>query len=250
MADHGFDAERFVRDVFRPRSFAVLGASDQPSRIGGRPLAYTMQRFEGAIYPVNPKRDTVQGLRAYPAITDIDGEVDFALIALPAALVEQAVRDCAAKGVRCALIFSSGFAEVGGDGVAMQARLTEIGRETGIRILGPNCLGLFDVAHGFFPTFTSTLEHGLPEPGHVGIVCQSGAYGSHIYSLCRRRSIGVGRFLTTGNECDIAVAEGIHALAGDEGTGCILAYAEGSATARPSGTRWRRRGWRACRWRS
>ena len=227
MSEHGFDAARLVRDVFRPRSFAVLGASDEPSRIGGRPLAYTMQRFEGPIYPVNPKRATVQGLRAYPSVTEIDGEVDFALIALPAALVEGAVRDCAAKGVRCALIFSSGFAEVGGEGAAMQARLTAIGRETGIRILGPNCLGLFDAAHGFFPTFTSTLEHGLPEPGHVGIVCQSGAYGSHIFALCRQRGIGVGRFLTTGNEADIAVAEGIHALAGDEATGCIVAYAEG-----------------------
>ena len=227
MDEHGFDAARLVRDVFRPRSFAVLGASDDPSRIGGRPLAYTMQRFAGPIYPVNPKRHTVQGLRAYPSITDIEGAVDFALVALPAALVEQAVRDCAAKGVRCALIFSSGFAEVGGEGVAMQARLTQIGRETGIRILGPNCLGLFDADHGFFPTFTSTLEQGLPEPGHVGIVCQSGAYGSHIYSLNRRRGIGVGRFLTTGNESDIAVAEGIHALARDGATGCILAYAEG-----------------------
>ena len=73
MGDHGFDAAKFVRDVFRPRSFAVLGASDEPSRIGGRPLAYTMQRFEGPIYPVNPKRETVQGLRAYPSVAEVDG---------------------------------------------------------------------------------------------------------------------------------------------------------------------------------
>lgn len=227
VRDFGFDAERFMRDVFMPRSFAVLGASDDPTRIGGRPLAYTKQRFGGPIYPVNPKRDTVQGLQAYPSVTDIDGAVDFALIALPAPMVEQAVRDCAAKGVRCCLIFSSGFAEVGGDGVDMQNRLSAIAKDTGIRILGPNCLGLFDATHGFFPTFTSTLDRGLPQPGHVGIVCQSGAYGSHIYYLNRLRGIGVGRFLTTGNEADIAVAEGIHALACDEATGCILAYAEG-----------------------
>lgn len=227
MDAYGFDAERFLRDVFRPRSFAVLGASDDPARIGGRPIAFTRQRFGGAIYPVNPKRETVQGLRAWPSLAEIDGEVDFALIALPAPLVEQALRDCAAKGVRCALIFSSGFAEVGGEGAAMQDRVAAIGRETGLRILGPNSLGLFDAAHGFFATFTSTLEQGLPEPGHVGIVCQSGAYGSHIFYLNRLRGIGVGRFLTTGNESDISVAEGIHALAADEATGCILAYAEG-----------------------
>lgn len=224
---YGFDAPRFLRDVFRPRSFAVLGASDDSTRIGGRPILYTKQAFEGPIYPVNPKRDRVQGLTAYPDMASIPDDVDFALIALPAPLVEQAVRDCAAKGVRCCLIFSSGFAEVGAEGTAMQARVVAAAREAGIRILGPNCLGLFDAAHGFFPTFTGTLDRGLPDPGHVGIVCQSGAYGSHIYFLNRIRGIGVGRLLTTGNESDIAVAEGIHALAEDEATGCILAYAEG-----------------------
>ena len=224
---YGFDATRFVRDVFRPRSFAVLGASDDPTRIGGRPILYTKQAFQGPIYPVNPKRDTVQGLPAYPDMASIPEDVDFALIALPAPLVEQAVRDCAAKGVRCCLIFSSGFAETGAEGAAMQARVLAAARAGNVRILGPNCLGLFDTDHGFFPTFTGTLDRGLPEPGHVGIVCQSGAYGSHIYFLNRLRGIGVGRLLTTGNESDISVAEGIHALAEDDATGCILAYAEG-----------------------
>lgn len=220
-----FDAPRFIRDVFQPDSFAILGASDDPTRIGGRPLHYTRQRFAGPIYPVNPTRDTVQGLPAFASLADIPGPVDFALIAVPAARVEQAVRDCAAKGVRCCLIFSSGFAEVGAE--ALQDRLLDIARPTGMRILGPNCLGLFDAAHGFFPTFTATLDRGLPDGGHVGVVCQSGAYGSHIYFLNKLRGIGVGRMLTTGNESDISVADGIHALAHDDATGCILAYAEG-----------------------
>ncbi|MFZ3583455.1 acetate--CoA ligase family protein [Loktanella sp. DJP18] len=220
-----FDAPRFIRDVFQPESFAILGASDDPTRIGGRPLAYTRERFAGPIYPVNPTRDTVQGLPAYASIADIPGPVDFVLIAVPAARVEQAVRDCAAKGVRCCLIFSSGFAEVGD--MAAQERLLAIARPAGLRILGPNCLGLFDAAGGFFPTFTATLDRGLPDGGHVGVVCQSGAYGSHIAYLNRLRGMGVGRMLTTGNESDISVAEGIYALAHDDATGCILAYAEG-----------------------
>ncbi|SHF26623.1 6-carboxyhexanoate-CoA ligase [Loktanella atrilutea] len=220
-----FDAPRFIRDVFQPESFAIIGASDDPTRIGGRPLAYTRERFAGPIYPVNPTRETVQGLPAYASLADIPGPVDFVLIAVPAARVEHAVRDCAAKGVRCCLIFSSGFAEVGD--MAAQARLLDIARPAGLRILGPNCLGLFDAAHGFFPTFTATLDRGLPDGGHVGVVCQSGAYGSHIAYLNRLRGMGVGRMLTTGNESDISVAEGIHALAHDEATGCILAYAEG-----------------------
>ncbi len=220
-----FDAQRFIRDVFQPESFAILGASDDPTRIGGRPLAYTRERFAGPIYPVNPTRDTVQGLPAFASIADIPGPVDFVLIAVPAARVEQAVRDCAAKGVRCCLIFSSGFAEVGD--TSAQSRLLDIARPAGLRILGPNCLGLFDAAQGFFPTFTATLDRGLPDGGHVGVVCQSGAYGSHIAYLNRLRGMGVGRMLTTGNESDISVAEGIHALAHDDATGCILAYAEG-----------------------
>jgi acyl-CoA synthetase (NDP forming) len=220
-----FDAQRFFRDVFQPESFAILGASDDPTRIGGRPLAYTRERFTGPIYPVNPTRDTVQGLPAFASIADIPGPVDFVLIAVPAARVEQAVRDCAAKGARCCLIFSSGFAEVGD--TAAQTRLLDIARPARLRILGPNCLGLFDAAQGFFPTFTATLDRGLPDGGHVGVVCQSGAYGSHIAYLNRLRGMGVGRMLTTGNESDISVAEGIHALAHDDATGCILAYAEG-----------------------
>ena len=220
-----FDAPHFMRDVFQPESFAILGASDDPTRIGGRPLAYTRERFAGPIYPVNPTRDTVQGMPAFASISDIPGSVDFVLIAVPAARVEQAVRDCAAKGVRCCLIFSSGFAEVGD--IAAQGRLLEIARPTGMRILGPNCLGLFDAAHGFYPTFTAALDRGLPEGGHVSVVSQSGAYGSHISFLNWQRGMGVGRMLTTGNECDVSVADGIHALAHDDATGCILVYAEG-----------------------
>lgn len=173
-----FDAPRFIRDVFQPKSFAILVASDDPTRNGGRPLAYTRERFQGSIYPVNPTRGTVQGLPAFASIADIPGTVDFVLIAVPAARVEQAVRDCAAKGVRCCLIFSSGFAEIGN--AEAQARLLEIARPSGMRILGPNCLGLFDAAHGFFPTVTASLDQRLPDGGHVSMVSQSGAYGSHI----------------------------------------------------------------------
>ena len=222
----GFDPARFLDAVFRPRSLAVLGASDDPTRIGGRPLAYS-RGFEGPIYPVNPRRERVQGMRAYPSIGAIEGPVDFAIVALPAALVEGALAECARKGVRTSLVFSSGFAETGAEGASMQARAADLARGAGMRLVGPNSLGLFDARHGFFPTFTTTLDRGLPEPGHVGIVCQSGAFGSHLYYLCRLRGVGVGRFLTTGNEADVAVAEGIHALAHDPETGCILAYAEG-----------------------
>ncbi|MBX2854955.1 MAG: CoA-binding protein, partial [Rhodobacteraceae bacterium] len=160
--------------LFTPRSITIVGASDDPRRIGGRPLAHMIQqRFDGAVYPVNPKRDTAQGLRCYPSVSDIDDRLDFVLIAVPAPDVAPALRAAAAKGARTALIFSAGFAEIGDDGAAMQAELAEIARTTGVRVIGPNCLGLFNSAARFYPTFTSTIDRATPVPGGIAIASQS-----------------------------------------------------------------------------
>ncbi|SMF30213.1 Acyl-CoA synthetase (NDP forming) [Tistlia consotensis] len=218
----------FLDSVLNPGSVAVLGASDNPSRIGGRPLSYILEAgFQGPVYPVNPNRPTVQGLTAYPSIDAVPGPVDFVIVALPAAQVIEAVEACAAKGVKACVIFSSGFAEMGEAGAAAQGQLGEIARRTGMRLLGPNCLGVFNAANGLFATFTTTLDRGIPKPGHIGMVSQSGAYGSHLYYLCRLKGLGVRSWITTGNECDVSVAEGLLALAEDDHTETIIAYAEG-----------------------
>ncbi len=215
-------------DLLSPRSVAIIGASDDPARIGGRPIHYMHAAgFTGAILPVNPKRETIQGLPAYPSIAAIEDSVDVALIALPAALVNGTLRDCAAKGVKACIIFSSGFAEEGGEGARRQAEMREICRETGMRVIGPNCLGCFNAETGFTATFTSTLDRGPPRPGGLSIASQSGAYGSHIYFTARLRGLGVGKLITTGNEVDLTVAEAIHLLAEDPATHTIAAYAEG-----------------------
>jgi acyl-CoA synthetase (NDP forming) len=218
-----------LEPLLRPRSVAIIGASHDPSRIGGRPLRYMMEAgFAGAIYPVNPRRSSVQGLDAYPDIADVPGSVDFALLALPAAACMPAVEACAAKGVRAMVIFSSGFAEVGDEGRALQERIGAIGRQAGMRIVGPNCLGLFTNAIGFFPTFTSLIDTGgFPHPGNVAIVSQSGAYGSHVFLLARRRGIGINTWITTGNECDVQVPECLLQVALDDETEMIVVYAEG-----------------------
>ncbi|NIP76843.1 MAG: hypothetical protein GTN90_13040, partial [Xanthomonadales bacterium] len=171
-----------LADLLEPRSIAIVGASDDPTRIGGRPLSHMInQRFEGGIYPVNPRRDTVQGLRAYPSLADIDGDLDFVLVAVPAPLVAEQVRAAAKKNARTVMIFSSGFAETGAEGAAMQDEVTRIARETGVRVIGPNCLGAFNSETRFYPTFTSTIDRATPQPGGISIASQSGAYGSHIY---------------------------------------------------------------------
>ncbi len=184
------------------------------------------QKFDGGIFAVNPTRDTVQGLRAYPSLLDIEGDLDFVLVAVPADLVVRAVRDAAAKRARTVMVFSSGFAETGSRGAAMQDDLTVIARETGVRIIGPNCLGAFNSATRFYPTFTSTIDRATPVPGGISIASQSGAYGSHIYMASHMRGLGIRYWLTTGNECDLHVAETIRLLAERDDVHCIMAYAE------------------------
>jgi len=221
-------ARRSLDKLLRPASIAIIGASDEPSRIGGRPLAYLLAAgFRGPIYPVNSKRSTVQGLQAYPTIAAVPGAVDFAVIAVTAEQAVEAVRDCAGRGVGAACIFSAGFAEVGPAGVALQDRIAAIARDSGMRILGPNCLGLFNTEIGLYPTFSTTLDRGLPRLGRISIVTQSGAFGSHLFFTAIGRGLGMRYWITTGNEVDVDVAECLHWVAEDPGTDVIMAYTEG-----------------------
>ena len=172
--------------LMAPRSVALVGASDDVSRIGGRPLRYLREAgFAGRVLPVNPRRDSVQGLPAYPSIAALPETPDTAILALPAAATLQAVEDCAARGVRSAVIFSAGFAETGLEGEYLQSRITITAREAGMRLLGPNCLGVFNPAIGYYGTFSVILDTAMIAPGPVGIVSQSGAYGAHIAHLAR-----------------------------------------------------------------
>lgn len=214
--------------LLKPRSVAIVGASDDPGRIGGRPLKYLISvGYAGEIFPVNPGRETVQGLPSYASIGAIPDTVDVAVIAVSADKAMASLEECAAKGVRAAVVFSAGFAETGETGRVQQKRLADLAAGSGMRILGPNCLGIYNSAIGFFATFTATLENGLPDPVGVGIVSQSGAYGSHVGLLAIRRGIGIRYWITTGNECDVELGECIAYLAGDPDVHAIVAYAEG-----------------------
>lgn len=214
-------------DFLAPGAVAIIGASDDPSRIGGRPIHYMKSAgFKGAIYPINPKRTTIQGLPALASITEVEGPVDVALIALPAALVNQTLEACVAKGVKAAIVFSSGFREEGTEGAARQEEMQALVQRSGLRVIGPNCIGGFNADNGFAATFSTTLDRGPPIPGGLAVASQSGAYGTHIYFTARRRGLGVGKLVTTGNEVDLHVSEAIHLLVEDESTHAIAAYAE------------------------
>ncbi len=217
-----------LRFLLEPESVAIIGASDDPSRIGGRPLRYLLNEgFDGTIYAVNPNRDMVQGQKAHPSISDVPQAVDCAVVSVPAKIVVETLEACAASGAKSAIIFSSGFAEIGDEGGAMQAELKAISERTGIRVVGPNCLGLLSFRHRFFPTFSSSGDAGYPDAGPLAIVSQSGAYGTHVYTVARSWGLGVSHVITTGNECDVDVAECIAWMAEDDDVKVIAAYAEG-----------------------
>ncbi|MEM1297657.1 MAG: acetate--CoA ligase family protein [Pseudomonadota bacterium] len=214
-------------DLIAPASIAVVGASDNPARIGGRPLNYFLNYgFDGPVYPVNSNRDFVQGAQAYPTLSDVPGSVDFVLVAVPAPHVIGVMKEAIAKQAKCVMIFSSGFAEVDEQGAAWQTELTELALASGTRIIGPNCLGVFNHAHKFYATFTSSLEYAPPLEGNIGVASQSGAYGSHIYMAARKKRLGINYWLTTGNEADVHTAEAIRLLAEAEDVHSIMAYTE------------------------
>ncbi|BBK43997.1 hypothetical protein STVA_40170 [Allostella vacuolata] len=226
-----------LEGLLRPRSVAIVGASNDPTRIGGRPLRYYRENgFTGAVYPINPNRDEIQGLKAYPNLSALPEAPDLVLVAIPAAGVVATAEEAAAKGARAMVIFSSGFAEMDEDGTdagqAMQRRLGEIARESGMRIAGPNCLGVFNATIGHYCTFTASFDHGgFPHTGGIAIVSQSGAYGSHMATLAREKGLGTTYWMTTGNECDVQVADCIAFLADQPDVDVIGCYIEGVADA-------------------
>ncbi|SHJ99433.1 Acyl-CoA synthetase (NDP forming) [Roseomonas rosea] len=222
-----------LRPMVAPRNVAVIGASDDPTRIGGRPVHNMIRRgFAGGLWPVNPKRDQVQGLRAYPDIASLPGVPEAAVVAVPGALAEQAVDELGRRGCRAVIVFTAGYAEVDEAGVAAQERLVSMARGHGMRLLGPNCLGLFNAPLGYFPIFTSSFDNGWPvEPlagrGRVGIASQSGAYGTHLFGAARNRGIATPVLITTGNEAEVTLGDVIGWLAEDDGVEIIAAYSEG-----------------------
>lgn len=214
--------------LIAPRSIAVIGASDDPKRIGGRPLGYMIRAgFSGPLWPVNPKRETVQGLQAYADVASLPGAPDAAIVAVPAPMVADTLEALAEKGTKGAVVFSSGFAETSEEGAKLQDRVRAVARAGGIRVLGPNCLGIFNARCDWLATFSSSVDHLLPKPGPVSIASQSGAYGSHVFHLMRQKGVETGIWITTGNEADVDVADAIAYLAADPDTRVIVAYAEG-----------------------
>ena len=221
-------AQARLRTVLAPSSVAVIGASENPNKIGGRPLLYLSRfGFKGKVYPINPKRSEAQGLKAYPGLAALPETPEVALIVVPGELALEAVEECAAAGVQVAIVMASGFGETS-DPVARshQQRMVELARTSGMRIIGPNSQGLANFASGAVLSFSTMFLEAPPQDGPVAIISQSGGMSVVPYGLLRGRGIGVRHVHATGNDSDVTAAELASEVAAEEGLKLLLLYLE------------------------
>ncbi len=213
--------------LMRPRSVAVVGASSDAAKIGGKPVALMKDHFDGVVVPINPNRPEILGLKAAPSIAEAGRSIDLAIVAVAAPMAEQAVSDCIAAGVKAIILFSAGFGEISPEGLEAQERIALLCRQAGVRLLGPNSLGLMNLSNGLYATFSAALDNIWPSRGAVGVASQSGAVGTYIMALAAEAGIGFSHFIATGNEADVDVADCVEWMAGDPETRVIVAYMEG-----------------------
>jgi acetyl coenzyme A synthetase (ADP forming)-like protein len=214
-----------VARVLRPRSVAIIGASRDPRKIGGAILA-NMKRdgFTGPIYPINPSCPEVQGLKAFASVSEVGAPVDLAVITVPAPLVESSVADCARAGVAGVVVISSGFAEVSEQGREAQRRLLELARASGMRLIGPNCMGIINTEPSV--SLNATFAPVPPPRGHVGMFSESGALGIAVLDYARARHLGVSTFVSGGNRADVSSNDLLAYWADDDDTTVIVLYLE------------------------
>jgi len=219
--------------LFNPRSIAVVGASPEPNRPGAQTVRALQERgFDGGVYPVNPKYPELAGLRCFASIKDVPTPCDIAVIALPADLVPDMVAECGRHGVRFVVVFGGGFREAGPEGQDRERRMLNAARAHGVRIIGPNCLGLVNVHANAYAAFGSLARPPVLTPGPVSAVIQSGGFGNSLVVRCAAAGIGFRQVVASGSESDLTAPELVEAMIDDPGTRLILMYMEGISDGR------------------
>ena len=214
-----------VRGMLAPRSVAVIGAGRKRKTIGGEVFHNLMDGgFNGPVYPVNPGAEVVQSVRAYKSILDIPGPVDLAVIVVPAKLAMAAAEECARKGVHGMVVITAGFAETGPAGREMQKELLGIAREHGMRVIGPNCMGVINTHDDV--RMNATFSPNAPIQGNVGFLSQSGALGLAVIEYANTLNLGLSTFISVGNKADLSGNDFIQYWADDPATGVIALYLE------------------------
>lgn len=214
-----------ILPILYPRSVAVVGASRTPGSIGSRLLRNLIHNgFTGPVYPVNPSADVVNSIKAYSSVTDIPGEVDLAIIVVPSPYVLSVVEDCAEKGVRGLVVISAGFSEVGESGIELERKLLEKVRSAGMRMVGPNCMGVLNTSRTV--SMNGTFAPVYPPRGNVAMSSQSGALGIAILDYAHSANIGISSFVSVGNKADISGNDLLLAWEDDPATDVIVLYLE------------------------
>src|SRR5690606_35846341 len=212
--------------LFNPRSVAIVGASADPNKTGGRPVNYLLKHgFTGRIYPVSPRVDTISGLQCYPTIADLPEAPDTAIVLLGAERAPQAVRELAQAGTKLAIVLASGFGEAGAAGQELQEKMGDAAG--GMRILGPNTIGAMDLKAELVLSASGALEGEDLPIGTISVASQSGGILGALLSRGTARGIGFAKLASTGNELDIDIADLIAYYVQDEDTKVIAAYIEG-----------------------
>lgn len=213
--------------LFHPRAIALIGASADAAKLNARPQRL-LQRFgyAGRVVPINPTRAEILGERAWPDLDSAPGPIDHAFVMVPAGAVPDAIAQCARAGVRVATLFSAGFAELGAEGLARQCALVDTARAAGLRLLGPNCMGIVNVTDGVPITMNAVIEQEPLVPGGLSVVSQSGSMIGAILSRAQPRGLGFAKLVSVGNECDLGVGELADILVDDAATSAILLFLE------------------------
>ncbi|MCS7112165.1 MAG: acetate--CoA ligase [Ignisphaera sp.] len=210
-------------DLFRPRSLAIVGASREPGKVGHAILKNVINSgFQGKVYPINPKAEEVLGIKAYKSVLDVPDDIDLAVIVVPASIALDVAEECGRKGVKNLIVISAGFKEIGGDGVERERRLLDIARKYGMRMVGPNCLGIIDTYTPINASFSATM----PRRGNIAFISQSGALLTAILDWSIKKGIGFSRIVSLGNKADLNEADFIQAVEEDVNTRVVLLYLE------------------------
>jgi len=214
-----------LRSVLQPKSVAVIGASRSPASIGGRIFRNLLDGdFEGPVYPVNRTAPVVQSVAAYPSVGALPAPAELAVIAVPAAEVVEVARECAAAGVKSLVVVSSGFAEMGEEGRRRQRQLLDVCRESGMRLVGPNCLGVLNASPAV--RLNATFATSLPPSGPVGLMSQSGALGIAAVEFAGSRGMGISSFISVGNKADLSGNDVLQYWEADSQTSVCMLYLE------------------------
>lgn len=219
-------SEPKLKAFFEPESVAVIGASTQPGKLGYTVVQNLVEGGyvqRGKIYPINPKADEILGQRAYPSVASVPGPIDLAVLVIPYPFVPDALRECGEKGIPCAIIITAGFREAGMQGLERERELLEIARQYGIRLVGPNCLGVIDT----FTPMNASFSAGTPPAGPMAFMSQSGALGTAVLDWALAGRLGLSKFVSLGNKADVDENELLKAWADDEHSKVIMIYVEG-----------------------